>query len=172
MNMDILMKIFSLLFILITNFTFAYSENTYLICKKEEQDSKKQVQQFDNRQIKENVHKNFLFYNLNQSRFTETIIKIDKRKEDYKIFIEETRAGNYIFNEEKLLFIDELKFRVKKIKKELNRDTLDLVSKYKGETISLHKCEISNYENTNKKFSSLTRELNEVFKEKYKNFKM
>ena len=117
MNMDILMKIFSLLFILLNNFALAYSEDTYLICKKEEQDSNKQVQQFDNRQIKENVHKNFLFYTLNQNRFAATIIKIDKRKEDYKIFIEETRAGNYIFNEEKLLFIDELKFRVKKIKK-------------------------------------------------------
>lgn len=172
MYMSVLIKILSLIFILITNFVFAYSEDTYLICKKEEQDSKKQIRQFDNRQIKENVHKNFLFYNLKQKRFTETIIKIDKRKEDYKILIQETRSGNYFFDEDKILFIDELKFRVKKIKKELNRDTLDLVSKYKDENISLHKCEISNFQNTKKKFTSLTRELNEVISQKYNKFKM
>ena len=57
-----------------------------------------------------------------------------------------------LFEEKKILFIDDLKFRERSNKKELSRDSLDLISNYKGKTQFVHKCELSSLQNFKKKY--------------------
>ena len=64
----------SLSFIFISNQSFAIKNETYLICKKEDENQKQNLQNFDNKKLKENFHKNFSFYYLNNGRFIETAV--------------------------------------------------------------------------------------------------
>ena len=69
-------------------------------------------------------------------------------------------------------FIDDLKFRDRSNKKELNRDTLELISNYRGKTQFIHKCELSSLQNFKKKYSELIKGLSDIYKPMYENNKM
>ena len=161
-----------LTYIFISNESFAINNKTYLICKKEDDNKKQNLQNFDNKKLKENFHKNFSFYFLNNGKFIETAVKISFNEANFKIFIDETNNGKYLFEEKKILFNDDLKFRERSHKKELNRDSLDLISNYKGKTQSVHKCELSSLQNFKKKYSELIKGLTEIYKTNYENNKM
>ena len=68
--------------------------------------------------------------------------------------------------------MDDLKFRERSNKKELSRDTLELVSNYKGKTQFVHKCELSSLQNFKKKYSELINGLTDIYKTNYENNKM
>ena len=78
----------SLSFIIISNQSFAIKNETYLICKKENENQKQNLQNFDNKKLKENLHKNFSFYFLNNGKFIETAVKITFDEANFKIFID------------------------------------------------------------------------------------
>ena len=162
----------SLNFILIPNLCFAIKNETYLICKKEDDNLKQNLQNFNNKKIKENLHKNFSFYFLNNGKYIETAVKITFDEVNYKISIDITNNGKYLFEEEKILLIDDLKFRDRSNKKELSRDSLELISNYRGETQFVHRCELSSLENFKKKYSELIKGLEDIYKIKYENNKM
>ena len=162
----------SLSFILISNQSFAIKNETYLICKKENENQKQNLQNFDNKKLKENFHKNFSFYFLNNGKFIETAVKITFDEANFKIFIDVTNNGKYLFEEKKILLIDDLKFRERSNKKELSRDSLDLISNYKGKTQFVHKCELSSLQNFKKKYSELIKSLTDIYKTNYENNKM
>ena len=162
----------SLNFVLIPNLCFAIKNETYLICKKENENQKQNLQTFDNKKLKENFHKNFSFYFLNNGKFIETAVKISFNEANFKIFIDETNNGKYLFEEKKILLIDDLKFRERSNKKELSRDSLDLISNYKGKTQFVHKCELSSLQNFRKKYSELIKGLSDIYKPKYEDNKM
>ncbi len=162
----------SLSFILISNQSFAITNETYLICKKDNENQKQNLKNFDNKKLKENFHKNFLFYFLNNGKFIETAVKISFNEVDFKIFIDETNNGKYLFEEKKILLIDDLKFRQRSHKKELSRDSLDLISNYKGKTQFVHKCELSSLQNFKKKYSELIKSITDIYKTNYENNKM
>ena len=162
----------SLSFIFISNQSFAINNKTYLICKKEDENKKQNLQNFDNKKLKENFHKNFSFYFLKNGKFIETAVKISFNEANFKIFIDETNNGKYLFEEKKILLIDDLKFRERSHKKELSRDSLDLISNYKGKTQFVHKCELSSLQNFKKKYSELIKGLKDIYKTNYENNKM
>ena len=162
----------SLNFVLIPNLCFAIKNETYLICKKEDDNLKQNLQNFNNKKIKENLHKNFSFYFLNNGKYIETAVKITFDEANFKIFVDVTNNGKYLFEEKKILLIDDLKFRDRSNKKKLSRDSLELISNYKGKTQFVHKCELSSLQNFKKKYSELIKELSDIYKPKYKNNKM
>ena len=162
----------SLNFVLIPNLCFAIKNETYLICKKEDDNLKQNLQNFNNKKIKENFHKNFSFYFLNNGKFVETAVKITFDEVNFKIFIDVTNNGKYLFEEKKILLIDDLKFRDRSNKKKLSRDSLELISNYKGKTQFVHKCELSSLQNFRKKYSELIKGLSDIYKPKYENNKM
>ena len=85
----------SLNFILIPNLCFAIKNETYLICKKEDDNLKQNLQNFNNKKIKENLHKNFSFYFLNNGKYIETAVKITFDEVNYKISIEAGRSDTW-----------------------------------------------------------------------------
>ena len=170
--MSIFTRFLILAFISLTNKGFAFNKETFLICKKIDENSKQNLRQFNNKELKENFHKNFLFYFLIHGKYSETVIRIKFDEVNFKISESETKSGEYIFNEDTIVLSDDLKFRVKSTKKELNRNTLELTSIYKGKSEDLHKCEVSSLDKTKKKFSELTKSLIDIYKQKYENFKM
>ena len=172
MKKIIILFLLSLNFVLIPNMCFAIKNETYLICKKEENNLKQNLQNFNNKKIKENLHKNFSFYFLNNGKFVETAVKITFDEVNFKIFIDVTNNGKYLFEEKKILLIDDLKFRDRSNKKELSRDSLELISNYKGKTQFVHKCELSSLQNFKKKYSELIKGLSDIYKPKYENNKM
>ena len=172
MNKIMKSLLLSLILILISNQSFAFKNETYLICKKEEIDSKQNLQNFNNKKLKENLHKSFSFYFLNKGNFIETAVKINFDEANFKIFINITNNGKYLFEEKKILLIDDLKFRDRSNKKELNRDTLELISNYRGKTEFIHKCELSSLQNFKKKYSELIKGLMDIYKTNYENNKM
>ena len=159
-------------FVLIPNLCFAIKNETYLICKKEDDNLKQNLQNFNNKKIKENSHKNFSFYFLNNGKYVETAVKITFNEYKFKIFIDVTNNGKYLFEEKKILLIDDLKFRDRSNKKELSRDSLELISNYKGKSQFVHKCELSSLQNFRKKYSELIKGLSDIYKPKYENNKM
>ena len=172
MNKIIKLFLLSLNFVLTPNLCFAFKNETYLICKKEDDNLKQNLQNFNNKKIKENFHKNFSFYFLNNGKYIETGVKITFDEFNFKIFVDVTNNGKYLFEEKKILLIDDLKFRDRSNKKELSRDSLELISNYKGKTQFVHKCELSSLQNFKKKYSELIKGLSDIYKPKYENNKM
>ena len=162
----------SLNFVLIPNLCFAIKNETYLICKKEDDNLKQNLQNFNNKKIKENFHKNFSFYFLNNGKYIETAVKITFDESNFKIFVDVTNNGKYLFEEKNILLIDDLKFRDRSNKKELSRESLELISNYKGKTQFVHKCELSSLQNFRKKYSELIKGLSDIYKPKYEDNKM
>ena len=172
MKKNIISFLINLIFIVISSQSFAINNETYLICKKEDENKKQNLQNFDNKKLKENFHKNFSFYYLNNGRFIETAVKITFDKANFKIFIDVNNNGKYLFEEKKILLMDDLKFRERSNKKELSRDTLELVSNYKGKTQFVHKCELSSLQNFKKRYSELIKGLTDIYKTNYEKNKM
>ena len=172
MKKNIISFLISLIFIVISSQSFAIKNETYLICKKEDENQKQNLQNLNNKKLQEKFHKNFSFYYLNNGRFIETVVKITFDKANFKIFIDVNNNGKYLFEEKKILLMDDLKFRERSNKKELRRDTLELISNYKGKTQFVHKCELSSLQNFKKKYSELIKELTDIYKTNYENNKM
>ena len=91
----------SLILIIFSNQSFAIKNETYMICKKENENQKQNLQNFDNKKLKENLHKNFSFYFLNNGKFIETAVKISFNEANFKIFIDQTNNGKFLFEEKK-----------------------------------------------------------------------
>ena len=87
----------SLILIIFSNQTFAVKNETYLICKKENVNQTQNLKNFDNKKLRKNFHKNFSFYFLNNGKFIETAVKITFDEANFKIFIDVTNNGNYLF---------------------------------------------------------------------------
>ena len=150
-----------LTFIFFSHKAFSFIKYTYLICKKETEilDSLK-------------INENFIFYTLKQGSYLEQIIEINKDKENINIFEVINKTGNYKFNDKLITLKENLFFRKIKYTRELNRESLNLLT-YKNKKITdNHTCAISRYRNYKIKINDIISKLKESWKNEYKNNKM
>ena len=150
-----------LIFIFFSKKAFSFIAYTYLICKKE-------TEILDKLKINEN----FIFYTLKQGNYFEQIIKTNKDKQNINIFEIINKTGNYNFDDKLITLKENLFFRKIKLKKELNRKSLNLTT-YKNKKITdNHICTKANYNDYKSKINELISTLKESWKNEYKDNKM
>ena len=150
-----------LTFIFFSQKALSFIDYTYLICKKE-------TETLDN--LKNN--ENFIFYTLKQGDYVEQLIKINKDKQNVDIFKIIYKTGNYNYDDESITFKERLFFRKLKLKKELNRKSLNLLTYKNNKIIDNHICTIANYQDYETKINEVISKLKESWKNEYKNNKM
>ena len=136
---------------------------TYLICEKTEEYSNKE---------KHKNYENFMFIFLKQKIYDQK--KIIKKKDgfivshSFKLF----NTGKYEFKEKSIQFIDSLKFREKKFKRNLNRNTMILQTKYKDNLMFEHFCNVTDLKKFDDKHASMIDKLKKFWKNKHKDNKI
>ena len=150
-----------LTFIFFSQKALSFVNYTYLICKKE-------TEILDNLKVNEN----FIFYTLKQGDYVEQLIKINKDKQNVDIFKIIYKTGNYNYDDESITFKERLFFRKLKLKKELNRKSLNLLTYKNNKIIDNHICTIANYQDYETKINEVISKLKESWKNEYKNNKM
>ena len=156
------MKIILILtFIFFSQKALSFINYTYLICKKE-------TEILDNLKVNEN----FIFYTLKQGDYVEQLIRINKDKQNVDIFKIIYKTGNYNFDNELITLKERLFFRKLKLKKELNRKSLNLLTYKNNKIIDNHICTIANYQDYETKINEVISKLKESWKNEYKNNKM
>ena len=160
------MKYFLTLFFIIINFPVFSSvtlNGTYLICEKTPEYFVKEV---------DKINENYIFFFLKHNFYEQKkIIKIDKSNivnYSFQLF----NTGKYGFKEKTILFNDSLKFRKKAYKRELDRNTMMLQSKYKKILIFEHFCEVSDLSKFDNKHIEIINKLKKFWKNKYKDNKI
>ena len=126
----------TLIFIFFSQKGFAFVDFTYLICKK-----KNEI--LDDLKINEN----FIFYTFKQGNYTEQLIKINKDKQNVDVFKIINKTGDYNFDDKLITLREKLFFRKIKLKKELNRKSLKLLTYENKKLVDDHNCTIANFEN-------------------------
>ena len=121
---------------------------------------------------KEIENENYVFIFFKQKHYDQKkIIKhIFDDKVDFSLDLYNT--GTYNFNNDNVNLIDNLIFREKRLKSELNRNTMILKSNFKETVIFEYVCEISNLENSRKKSLKIINKSKKFWKNKFKNNKM
>ena len=150
-----------LTFIFFSQKALSFINYTYLICKKE-------TEILDNLKVNEN----FIFYTLKQGDYVEQLIKINKDKQNVDIFKIIYKTGNYNYDDESITFKERLFFRKLKLKKELNRKSLNLLTYKNNKIIDNHICTTANYQDYETKINEVISKLKESWKNEYKNNKM
>ena len=150
-----------LTFIFFSQKALSFINYTYLICKKE-------TEILDNLKVNEN----FIFYTLKQGDYVEQLIKINKDKQNVDIFKIIYKTGNYNYDDVSITFKERLFFRKLKLKKELNRKSLNLLTYKNNKIIDNHICTIANYQDYETKINEVISKLKESWKNEYKNNKM
>ena len=150
-----------LTFIFFSQKALSFINYTYLICKKE-------TEILDNLKVNEN----FVFYTLKQGDYVEQLIKINKDKQNVDIFKIIYKTGNYNYDDVSITFKERLFFRKLKLKKELNRKSLNLLTYKNNKIIDNHICTIANYQDYETKINEVISKLKESWKNEYKNNKM
>ena len=139
-----------LTFIFFSQKALSFVNYTYLICKKE-------TEILDNLKVNEN----FIFYTLKQGDYVEQLIKINKDKQNVDIFKIIYKTGNYNYDDESITFKERLFFRKLKLKKELNRKSLNLLTYKNNKIIDNHICTIANYQDYETKINEVISKLKE-----------
>ena len=156
------MKIILILtFIFFSQKTLSFINYTYLICKKE-----KEI--LDNLKINEN----FIFYTLKQGDYLEQLIEIKKNKQNINVNKIINKTGNYDFGEKLVTLRENLFFRKIKLKKELDRKSLNLLTYKNKKIIDNHICTIAKHEDYETKINDVISTLKESWKNEYKDYKM
>lgn len=153
--------IITLIFIFFSHKGFSFINYTYLICKKE-----KEI--LDNLKINEN----FIFYTLKQGDYLEQLIEIKKNKQNININKVINKTGNYDFGEKLITLKENLFFRKIKLKKELDRKSLNLLTYKNKKIIDNHICTIAKHEDYETKINDVISTLKESWKNEYKDYKM
>ena len=150
-----------LTFIFFSHKAFSFVDYTYLICKKE-------TEIIDKLKINEN----FIFFTLKQGNYLEQIININKETENISILKMINKSGDYNFDDKIITLKENLFFRKIKLKKELNRKSLNLTT-YKNKKITdNHICTKAKYNDYKSKINELISTLKESWKNEYKDNKM
>ena len=153
--------IITLIFIFFSHKVFSFVNYTYLICKKE-----KEI--LDNLKINEN----FIFYTLKQGEYLEQLIEIKKNKQNINVNKIINKTGNYDFGEKLITLKENLFFRKIKLKKELDRKSLNLLTYKNKKIIDNHICTIAKHEDYETKINDVISTLKESWKKEYKDYKM
>ena len=153
--------IITLIFIFFSHKVFSFVNYTYLICKKE-----KEI--LDNLKINEN----FIFYTLKQGEYLEQLIEIKKNKQNINVNKIINKTGNYDFGEKLITLKENLFFRKIKLKKELDRKSLNLLTYKNKKIIDNHICTIAKHEDYETKINDVISTLKESWKNEYKDYKM
>ncbi len=121
---------------------------------------------------KEIENENYVFIFFKQKHYDQKkIIKhIFDDKVDFSLDLYNT--GTYNFNNDNVNLIDNLIFREKRLKSELNRNTMILKSNFKDKIIYEHVCEISNFTKSKKKSLEIINKSKKFWKNKFKDNKM
>ena len=153
--------IITLIFIFFSHKGFSFINYTYLICKKE-----KEI--LDNLKINEN----FIFFTLKQGDYLEQLIEIKKNKQNINVNKIINKTGNYDFGEKLITLKENLFFRKIKLKKELDRKSLNLLTYKNKKIIDNHICTIAKHEDYETKINDVISTLKESWKNEYKDYKM
>ena len=153
--------IITLIFIFFSHKGFSFIDYTYLICKKE-----KEI--LDDLKINEN----FIFYTLKQGDYLEQLIEIKKNKQNFNVNKIINKTGNYNFGEKLITLKENLFFRKIKLKKELDRKSLNLLTYKNKKIIDNHICTIAKHEDYETKINDVISTLKESWKNEYKDYKM
>ena len=153
--------IITLIFIFFSHKGFSFINYTYLICKKE-----KEI--LDNLKINEN----FIFFTLKQGDYLEQLIEIKKNKQNINVNKIINKTGNYDFGEKLVTLRENLFFRKIKLKKELDRKSLNLLTYKNKKIIDNHICTIAKHRDYETKINDVISTLKESWKNEYKDYKM
>ena len=153
--------VLTLLFIFLSQKGIGFIDYTYLICKKEEEI-------IDNLKI----HENFIFYTLKQNNYLEQLVEIDKNNQNVNVFKVINKTGDYNFDDKLITLRETLFFRKIKYKKELNRQSLNLLTYKNKEVVDKHICTITNFLDYETKINDIIFALKEAWKNEYKNNKI
>ena len=153
--------VLTLLFIFLSQKGIAFIDYTYLICKKEEEI-------IDNLKI----HENFIFYTLKQNNYLEQLVEINKNNQNVNVFKVLNKTGDYNFDDKLITLREKLFFRKIKYKKELNRQSLNLLTYKNKEIVDKHICTITNFLDYETKINDIISALKESWKNEYKNNKI
>ena len=160
------MKYFITFFFIIINspvFSEETLNGTYLICERTPDYFIKEV---------DKINENYIFFFLEHELYEKK--KIIKKDGGFIVnyAFELYNTGNYGFKEKIIKFTDSLKFRAKRYKRQLDRNTMILQSKYKKILIYEHFCEVSNLTNFNIKYAEIINKLKKFWKKKSKDNKI
>ena len=153
--------IITLIFIFFSYKGFSFIDYTYLICKKE-----KEI--LDNLKINEN----FVFYTLKQGDYLEQLIEINRDNQNINVYRVINKTGNYNFDDKLITLKENLFFRKIKLKKELDRKSLTLLTYKNKKIIDNHICTITKHEDYETKINDIISSLKESWKNEYKDNKM
>ena len=153
--------IFILILILFSKESWSFTDYKYLICE---------IDNPTNENI--SIDKRFVFFTINKGEYVEEIIKIDTSKEKINVLKERYKNGFYTFNDNSISFKERLFFRKIKLKRKLDRKSLELTTFNNDRFITKHNCSITNITDYQKKISDNITKLKETWKNNYKDNKM
>ena len=121
---------------------------------------------------KEIENENYVFIFFKQKHYDQKkIIKhVFSNEVDFTLDLYNT--GKYNFNNDNVNLMDDLIFRKKRLKSELNRNTMILKSNFKETVIFEYVCEISNLKKSRKKSLEIINKSKKFWKNEFKNNKM
>ena len=121
---------------------------------------------------KENQNENYLFFYFEQNKYHLKKIIKNTLSEQVEIFFQTFNTGKYKFEDNKIKLEDNLIFRKKKLKSELDRNTMVLKSHYKNILILEHLCETTDIKDFTKKYSAIINNSKKFWKNKMKDNKI
>ena len=160
------MYYFLTLFLIFLSFVVKANEKldrTYLFCEKTPEYFFKE---------KEKQSENYIFFILENNVYeVKKIIKNNFNKNiDFTFII--FNSGKYSFNEKNINFVDNLKFRTRRLKSELDRNTMILTSKYKTKLYNQYVCENTDLRFFNSKSLEIITKAKKFWKNKTKDNKI
>jgi len=152
-----------IIFIFFPFFSYGSLNGSYLICELTPEYEYKE---------KGTANQNYIFFFFSKHKYEQK--KVLKHLYSHKTdFTFETfNQGIYSFVNDKINLEDNLIFREKRLKSELNRNTMVLKSNYKDKLLFEYFCELSNLQKVKKKSYQIIKKLKNFWKNKFRDNKI
>ena len=152
-----------IIFIIFPFFSYGSLSGSYLFCELTPEYSYKE---------KEVENQNYVFFFFSEQHYEQKhVVKhVYSNKTDFTF--ETFNFGKYSFVNDKIKLVDNLIFREKRLKSELNRNTMILKSNYKDKLLFEYFCEVSDLIKIKQKSFEIIKKSKKFWKNKFKDNKI
>ena len=152
-----------IIFIIFPFFSYGSLNGSYLFCELTPEYSYKE---------KEVENQNYVFFFFSEQHYEQKhVVKhVYSNKTDFTF--ETFNFGKYSFVNDKIKLVDNLIFREKRLKSELNRNTMILKSNYKDKLLFEYFCEVSDLIKIKQKSFEIIKKSKKFWKNKFKDNKI
>tara|TARA_B100000287_G_scaffold116130_1_gene108106 strand:- start:7502 stop:7978 length:477 start_codon:yes stop_codon:yes gene_type:complete len=152
-----------IIFIFLPLVSYGSLNGTYLICELTQEYSYKE---------KEVQNQNYIFFFFRKDQYEQKKVIKHVYSNEIDFTFESFNYGKYNFVNEKINLIDNIIFRKKRFKSELNRNTMILKSNHKDVLLFEYLCELSDLEKIKKKSMEIIKKSEKFWNNKFKDNKI